>query len=250
MTEKPDTRRLTAAGAIKGVLAIQIAIAVILLARDISTVIPRLSLAPAAPQLTQPVAPGDQRRRYDPKHVPSPGPQGPETGDMPSRLLFEADGDALRLTGVIAPGDAARFAKWLEGREMPASVELHSTGGSVIDALEIGRTLRKDGATTRIEAGNVCLSACPYILSAGTTRAVDPLGYVGVHQHYFGESELLPAFIAVEDIQLGQAEVVDYLLEMGIDLRLMRHSLATPPDEIYILTQEELTDYNLITDTP
>ncbi len=248
MTEPRPGRRLTAARAIKAVLAIQIGIAAILFARDIATALPRLSLAPDAPRLTQPVAPGDQRRRYDPRRVPArPGTQGPDAGDMPSRLLFEAEGDTLRLTGVIAPGDAARFADWLDGRDLPAAVTLHSTGGSVMDALDIGRALRAAGAATRVEAGQVCLSACPYILAAGTDRAADPQGYVGVHQHYFGESELLPAFIAVEDIQSGQAEVVDYLDEMGIDLRLMRHSLATPPDEIYILTPEELAEYRLVT---
>ena len=41
---------------------------------------------------------------------------------------------------------------------------------------------------------------------------------------------------------------MEYLSEMGIDLRLMRHSLATPPDEIYILTAQELIDYSLATE--
>ncbi len=248
MTER-RRGRITAAGAIKAILGIQIGIAAILFGRDIATVLPRLSLSAPAPQLTKPVAPGDQRRRYDPRRVPAaPGQPLPDSADMPARLLFEIRGDALHLTGVIAPGDAARFAEWRAGRDLPGLMRLHSTGGSVPDALEIGRALRHAAAETEIAAGSVCLSACPYILAAGTTRRVGDDGYVGVHQHYFGESELLPAFIAVEDIQRGQAKVVAYLDEMGIDLRLMQHSLATPPDEIYILTPEELQDYALVTE--
>lgn len=245
MTER--RRGLTAAGAIKAILAIQIAIAVILFSRDMATVMPRLSLAPAAPQLTSPVSPGDQRRRYDPRRVPV-NPGLPDTGDMPSRLLFEDSGDMLQITGVIAPGDAMRFGDWLEAHDLPETVMLNSTGGSVADALDIGRTLRAAGVHTAVGVDAVCLSACPYILASGTERKVNSGGYIGVHQHFFGASELLPAFIAVEDIQRGQAEVVEYLSEMGIDLRLMRHSLATPPDEIYILTAQELIDYSLATE--
>jgi hypothetical protein len=38
-----------------------------------------------------------------------------------------------------------------------------------------------------------------------------------------------------------------YLDEMGIDLRLMQPALTTPPEDIYILTPDELTKYNLAT---
>lgn len=245
----PKSRGLTAGAAIRGVLVIQIAIAAVLFGRDIATVLPNLSLAPSAPKLTKPVAPGDQRRRYDPRHVPPrPGTDIPDTGDMPSRLLFEDAGDVLRLTGAIAPGDADRFDDWLVGRALPGRVSLHSSGGSVTDALDIGTRLRAEGVETEIGAGRVCLSACPYILAGGVERRVHADGAVGVHQHYFGENEILPAFLAVESIQRGQAEVVGYLDRMGIDLRLMQPALATPPDEIYILMPEELTDFALATE--
>ena len=69
---------------------------------------------------------------------------------------------------------------------------------------------------------------------------------VGVHQHYFDQNVALPAIFAVEDIQRGQAEVMVYLIEMGIDPALMRHALATPPDEIYLLLPEELERYGIV----
>ncbi len=226
-------RRLTAAGGIKAILALQIAIAGILFASDIARVLPSLGFAPDAPRLTQPVLPGDQTRRYDRKHVPD-SPSVP-AGDMPSRLLFEMDGEVLTLTGAIADGDAQRFEDWLIAREMPATVRLHSTGGSVTDALAIGKRLRAKDTTTEVTGGRVCLSACPYIFAAGTERRAHEDAYIGVHQHYFGENVALPAFLAVEDIQRGQGEVMTYLIEMGIDPALMRHALVTPPEAIYIL---------------
>ncbi len=255
MTERAGRfRNLTAAGAIKAILALQIGIAGLLFARDMALILPRLSLAPSAPQLTQPVRPGDQTRRYDPRHVPArpsaPGTDLPAAGDMPSRLLFEAlDDNAIRISGEIGPGDATRFSDWMEGRDAPVRVQLHSAGGSVTDALDIGRAIRTAGSGTEIAKGDVCLSACPYMLAGGVERSVDPQGFVGVHQHYFGENIALPAFLAVEDIQRGQAEVMGYLDEMGIDPLLMRHALATPPDDIYILLPEQLMQYRLSTES-
>jgi hypothetical protein len=249
MTEPTAQKRgLSTAGGIKLILLLQLGIAMFLFGSDIARVLPRLALsAPDAPRLTQPVLPGDQRRLYDRKHAPS-GPSAPDTGDMPSRLVFEMDGDVLRLTGAIAENDAVRFDDWLVTREIPAFVELHSTGGSVTDALAIGKRLRAAEATTRVTEGLVCLSACPYILASGVARQVHKDAYVGVHQHSYGESTVLPAFLAIEDIQRGQGEVMEYLDAMGVDLRLMQHALATPPQEIYILIPEELERYALATE--
>ena len=245
MTDRPAPR-LTAAFGIKAILALQIGIAAILFGGDLARVIPKMGFSPDAPRLTGPVLPGDQTRRYDRKHVPT-NPDLPGTGDMPSRLMFEADGNTLRMTGAIAEGDAERLTDWLTGREMPNTVQLHSTGGSVQDALAIGKTLRGGEANTEITEGAVCLSACPYILASGTERHVHKDGFVGVHQHYFGENIALPAFLAVEDIQRGQGQVMTYLDAMGIDPLLMQHALVTPPEEIYVLLPEELETYKLAT---
>ena len=85
------------------------------------------------------------------------------------------------------------------------------------------------------------------MLAAGTERHVHKDGFVGVHQHYFGENIALPAFLAVEDIQRGQGAVMAYLDEMGIDPLVMQHALVTPPEEIYVLLPEELETYKLAT---
>jgi hypothetical protein len=82
----------------------------------------------------------------------------------------------------------------------------------------------------------------------GVSRAADPAAMIGVHQHYFGENTILPAFLAVEDVQRGQAAVLRHLVDMGIDPRLMEHSLQTPPDEIYLLVADELDTYGVLSD--
>ena len=85
-------------------------------------------------------------------------------------------------------------------------------------------------------------------LIAGTERIAPTGARIGVHQHYFGESTVLPAFMAVEDVQRGQGQVMAYLLEMGVDPAVMQHALTTPPDEIYVLLPEGLDAYGLRTD--
>lgn len=244
----------TPARAIKGILALQILIGAALVAGDMSFGVPGLPGGGRAPGMEQPVRPGDQTRRYEPGALPErPNTPFPRTGDMPERLTLEevelAGRSVLRMVGTVAPGDGARIpdllAERIAARDPAPTLALHSPGGSVNDALEIGRAIRALDLATRVTAGGVCLSACPYILAGGTRRSVSPDGSVGVHQHAFGESTVLPAFLAVEDVQRGQGRVMEYLAEMGVDPLLMRHALATPPDSIYLLLPEELDRYRL-----
>lgn len=245
---------LTAKTALKAIFGLQMGIAAVLLGQDFMAVAPSLALPSRAPSVTQPVAPGDQTRRFQPGKITRPtrpGVEMPSTADMPARLQFEPEGEGqgIRIIGEIQAGDAQRFTEWLDRQaEVPARLSFHSPGGSVMDALEIGRRIRAEGIATAMSAEEVCLSACPYMLMAGVERQVDAAAKVGVHQHYYGESTVMPAFMAVEDIQRGQAEVIRYFTEMGIDLGLMEHSLATPPDEIYILLPEELRRFGVATE--
>jgi hypothetical protein len=201
-------------------------------------------MAPKSPSLTEPVRPGDQTRRFSPNRaVPS------RDEPFSDRLILTvvAGEEAILLEGEIAVGDGARILNQIEQlAEPPLRVLLNSPGGSVQDALELGRGLRLKGMNTELRAADICYSACPYVLASGVTRTVPDTAFVGVHQHYFGESTILPAFVAVEDIQRGQGLVMRYLDQMGIDPLVMQHALVTPPNEIYVLLPEELVRYEFI----
>lgn len=206
---------------------------------------------PDAPRLSEPVRPGDQRRLFEPgKDRPMLSPER-DPGEMPDRLTLTYTDGSWRLEGAIAEGDAQRLIPQID-RAAPeiTTLVVQSVGGSVRDAIDLGRHLRATGIGTRILPGELCYSACPYLFAGGAPRQAAASASVGVHQHYFGESTLLPAFVAVEDIQRGQAEVMGYLDEMGIDPLVMRHALATPPDEIYILLPEELTRFGFVSEAP
>ena len=260
MTEVVQERHgFTVKRAMLAILGFQVGMAGVLAGSDLIGAFPQLLNGTRAPELDSPVAPGDQVRRFRPDDLPGRTERTderdiaiPDPGDMPARLRFSLDnglGVALA-TGTIAPGDATRFAEWLEVQpeaEVEA-IRLHSSGGSVTDALGIGAAIRAAGLRTVLEDGDICLSACPYVLAGGVERQVPDTALVGVHQHYFGENTALPAFLAIEDIQHGQGAVMTHLDEMGVDVRVMQHALTTPPEAIYILLPEELEEYRLVWD--
>lgn len=228
-------------GAIRAVFISQMVLSAAIIALDL-----RGSPGNAAPGLFAPPAQGPSVRPYRPDLRPA-APGAPAMRPMPEKLEFASADGAIRITGQIAPGDADRFAAWLDQQRPPETrVTLDSSGGSVSDALAIGRTIRAAGFSTEVADGAVCLSACPYILAGGSERRVAAGGVVGVHQHYFGENTILPAFMAVKDVQRGQASVMDYLTEMGVDLRLMSHALRTPPEEINILDPALMEELRLV----
>ena len=118
-----DRPRNTVATSLKWILGLQLAFGALMLSDDLTRVLPNLGRGSDAPELTQPLGPGDQTRRYRPSDIspraPRPGTRPiPTDTDMPSRLAFQDTvWDArpvITLTGSIAPGDAERFAEFLE----------------------------------------------------------------------------------------------------------------------------------------
>jgi hypothetical protein len=99
-------------------------------------------------------------------------------------ISFElASGGRLMATGTITPGSSQVFAAEIEKRgDYVKAIVLNSPGGSVADALAIGRLIRKRNFATRVEAGRYCALACPLIFAGGAERHVDPRGLIGVHQ--------------------------------------------------------------------
>jgi hypothetical protein len=247
MSDTNTVRRNPVARALTAILIFQLALAVLLFWGDLQSGLRLPAFGPDAPDLTEPVRPGDQTRRFRPDRAPSPGQPMPETS-LPTRLILTPLSESeVLLEGGISPGDSERIAKQMaELPKRPDRVVLNSPGGTVSEALTLGRYLRAEGFTTALRQSDICYSACPYLLAGGVTRDIAPGGSVGVHQHYFGENTLLPAFVAVEDIQRGQGMVMTYLDEMGIDPLMMQHALITPPDEIYVLLPEELERYGFL----
>ena len=89
-------------------------------------------------------------------------------------------GDAVLLSGVIAPGDEAAFHALAENLR-GAVVITTGPGGSVSPALAIGSETRARGWTTLVPEGGRCASACAMIWLAGETRRLGAGAEIGFH---------------------------------------------------------------------
>ncbi|RDE09705.1 hypothetical protein DVH29_05740 [Pelagibacterium lacus] len=157
-------------------------------------------------------------------------------------------GGVLMLEGTITPGAAALFAAEVALRgDYIETVALNSPGGSVEDALAIGRAIRAAGFATAVGDGALCASSCPLVLAGGVARAVSGTSAVGVHQIYADArtGEALGSAQAMSDAQAITARISRYLGEMGVDPLLWVPAMETPPNRLYYLTGEEIADYAL-----
>ncbi|SMQ86120.1 hypothetical protein SAMN06295905_3419 [Devosia lucknowensis] len=180
----------------------------------------------------------------------------PDVLDEPLSIGL-GSGGVLSLTGTIDPGSGQRFADEIAARgEYVSTVLLDSPGGSVNDALEIGRLILEKGLSTEVRDGGLCASSCPIIFASGTERIAGRDAAIGVHQIYAAALSASPidalsvAGVAMSDAQNVTAEITRHLGEAGVDPALWIHALETPPDRLYYFTPEELEHYRLVTDMP
>ena len=195
---------------------------------------------------------------YDPSApAGKPGPAvktDKATLDQPLTVTL-GRGGVLALTGTIDPGAAERFAAEVAAHgEYVKTVALDSPGGSVRDALAIGKLVRSKGFSTTVTAGSLCASSCPLILAGGSKRNASSKAAIGVHQIYERMAQAAgiadfraAAADAMSAAQRTTAEVSRYLIEMGIDPSLWLHALDTPPDRLYYFSANELLALKLVT---
>jgi hypothetical protein len=149
-------------------------------------------------------------------------------------------------------------------------VWVRSRGGDARAGNEAGKVIRSTGINTRIPAGWTCFSACNFVFMGGGARLVDPGGVFMVHMFtHTGDRESI--FLAAEE---GTAETVrliaeieqssallatednDFLIRMGVSRELLTKVMyrqqavgsADNPTTRYCLTQDEVREYNVMTD--
>ena len=180
---------------------------------------------------------------------PMIGPLRRPDGPLAAKMIFELVADGrLRATGTIHPGTAKIFAEEVEKRGgYIKTIVLHSPGGSVTDALEMGRLIRTKNFVTQVEAGRYCASSCPLIFAGGVERRAGEKSVIGVHQvSALGPAGAPPGGMA--DAQRISAVCQKYLRDMGVDLQVWTHAMETPKEKLYSFKQDELLTLKLATD--
>lgn len=167
---------------------------------------------------------------------------------LKERMTFELTGNGrLLATGAIAPGIGKVFAEEIAKRgSYVKTVVLESPGGSVQDALAMGRLIRDKGFSTEVRAGKYCASSCPLVFAGGVERRAGKGAAIGVHQ-ISSASATNPGDMAAA--QSMSATCQKYLRDMGVDLGVWVHAMETPKNSLYYFKPDELLALKLTTVT-
>lgn len=181
---------------------------------------------------------------------PSTGPLRQPDAKLAGKMTFDLVGDGrLLATGTIEPGTSKIFAAEVEKRGgYIKTVVLRSPGGSVSDALEMGRLIRKKQFSTEVEAGRYCASSCPLVFAGGVERRAGEKAVLGVHQVFALARDGLSPSAGMADSQRVSAECQRYLREMGVDLQVWTHAMETPKEKLYYFKKDELLNLKLATE--
>lgn len=179
-------------------------------------------------------------------------------------------GNWITAVGLVTGETLKTFNDFAAGRDLAgATVVLDSGGGSVNDAIALGRRWRELGmrttvgtsATVATAAGDraavlpeaYCESMCVFVLLSGKTRYVPERAHVRVHQIWMGDraEDARAASYTAEDLMIVERDIgrlAKYTFEMGGSGDLLHLALNIPPWEaLYELSPSELRSTNLVT---
>jgi hypothetical protein len=208
---------------------------------ELSTALEQRSAAPTVFPTAEPLPPSKRTSKSAPD-----GPKGAPSARLRERMTFElaADGRLLAI-GAITPGIAKDFAAEIDKRgSYVKTVVLQSPGGSVQDALEMGRLVRAKGFATEIDAGAYCASSCPLVFAGGVQRVAGKGAAIGVHQVAAYDEAASGGMAGAQRVS---AICQKYLRDMGVDLGVWVHAMETPREQLYYFKADELLSLKLAT---
>jgi hypothetical protein len=195
----------------------------------------------SVPAILAPLLPGSERRG-----APLPQPDGATAKPMTFELV---GGGKLMATGTITPGISEVFAAEIAKRgDYVKTVVLNSPGGSVGDALAMGKLIREKKLATEVSAGKYCASSCPLVFFGGQERRAGDKAAIGVHQVFAASApDPMAPRDDMSDAQRISARCQRYLADMGINLQVWVHAMETPKDRLFVFKPDELKSLNIVT---
>lgn len=173
--------------------------------------------------------------------------------------------DWIAAVGIITGDTPAKFDDFTKGRDLKGQrIVLDSSGGSVLDAIAMGRTWRSRGVLTSvgmmtdrdgvraIMPEGYCESMCVFLLLGGATREIPPQAHIRVHQIWMGDraNDAKAAKYSADDMTIVERDVgrlAKYTFDMGGSGDLLALALSVPPWEpLHELSPAELVSSNLI----
>ncbi|QDP27383.2 hypothetical protein [Bradyrhizobium cosmicum] len=172
--------------------------------------------------------------------------------------------------GIITADTPKDFEEFARERQLGgATVVLDSSGGSVNDAITLGRRFRNLGLSTTVGISlqnrgaqsarpavapeAYCESMCVFLLLAGKTRYVPAAARVRVHQIWMGDraDDAKAASYSAQDLMIVERDIgrlAKYTFDMGGAGDLLSLALSVPPwEDLHELDAAELKLTNLVT---
>jgi hypothetical protein len=172
--------------------------------------------------------------------------------------------------GIITADTPRDFEEFSRGRQLGgATVVLDSSGGSVNDAITLGRRFRNLGLLTTVgislqnrggqsarpavASEAYCESMCVFLLLAGKKRYVPDAAHVRVHQIWMGDraDDAKAASYSAQDLMIVERDIgrlAKYTFDMGGAGDLLSLALSVPPwEDLHELDASELKLTNLVT---
>jgi hypothetical protein len=176
----------------------------------------------------------------------------------------------VKAVGIVTSDTPADFDEFARGRQLTgATVVLDSSGGSVNDAIALGRRWRSLGMLTTVglsveshtgqgdsatvEPDAYCESMCVFLLLSGKTRYVPEAAHVRVHQIWMGDraDDAKAASYSAQDLSIVERDIgrlAKYTFDMGGAGDLLALSLNVPPwEDLHEMSAAELRLTNLVT---
>nr|WP_210261763.1 hypothetical protein [Bradyrhizobium aeschynomenes] len=175
----------------------------------------------------------------------------------------------ISAVGIVTGDSPKDFEEFARDRDLTgATLVLDSSGGSVNDAITLGRRFRAlkmrttVGMTQRPSRANerprivpeaYCESMCVFLLLAGTTRYVPDTAHVRVHQIWMGDraDDAKAASYSAQDLMIVERDIgrlAKYTFDMGGAGDLLLLALNVPPwEDLHELSRAELRTTNVMT---
>jgi hypothetical protein len=174
-------------------------------------------------------------------------------------------GGWIGAAGIVTGDTLKSFEEFASGRDLrDTTIVLDSNGGSVNDAIALGRRWRQIGLRTTVGSVTAmggrpgvspqasCDSMCVFLLLSGKVRYVPERAQVRVHQIWMGnrvENAEASAYTAQElmVVERDIGRLVKYTFDMGGTGDLLSLSLNVPPwEDLHELSPQELQATGLV----
>ena len=155
----------------------------------------------------------------------------------------------ISIFGKISPNDSKELAQAISdlkrnyNKKIVLLVRLDTNGGNVEASLDIGKMLRKEEATAVVGDDAVCLSSCVLILAGAPYRTI--AGRVGIHRPYMPNDTNTSVKLQKQKYSNLGKVVRKYLVDMNVQPKLYDDMVYISPENVKILSAENLTSYGL-----